>query len=496
VTSSVRIAIGSLIQEGNSFAPESTTLETFAAYYLWRGEEMLTGYGEARVEVPGFLDVLRAAGATPVPLLAGSAGSGGPLTRGTFETLLMDLATRLRAALPLDGVLLALHGAMLVEGEPDPESAILYLVRTIVGPEAPIGVSLDLHAHVTPRMVEIATFIIGYQEYPHRDMYETGQRTARLLLQTLRGERHPVMALAKRPLLLTPVRAYTAEGPLKAVADHARALEDAGHVLHASLFPVQPWLDVPDLGFAALVVADGDQEAARTVAEELAGRVWAIRASFEPGAVELEEAIRIGLAAPDGLTVVADAGDAPTSGSSADSTAVLRALLAADADRAARRSYLTLCGPDAARVAASAGVGQDVHLRVGRTRWTEDDVPLSIAGRVRTLSDGVFTMTGAGAQGLEMHMGLTAVLALGSIRLAIRSLPAMEWDPGIYTSVGLDPREAALVFVKSPAHFRLSFGPLAARILVADTPGAARINMRRIPFKHVTRPLYPLDTIE
>ncbi len=492
----MRIAIGSLIQEGNSFAPESTTLETFAAYYLWRGEEMLSGYGEARVEVPGFLDVLRAAGATPVPLLAAYAGSGGPLTRGTFETLLMDFAGRLRAALPLDGVLLALHGAMLVEGQPDPESEILELVRAIVGPDLPVGVSLDLHAHVTPRMLESATFIIGYQEYPHRDIYETGQRTARLLLQTLRGERHPVMALAKRPLLLSPVRAYTAEGPLKVVADQARALEASGRVLHASLFPVQPWLDVADLGFAALVVADGNQEVARAVAGELADAVWARRASFEPDSVELEEAIRIGLAAPDGLTVVADAGDAPSSGSPADSTAVLRALLAAGADRAARPTYLTLCDPRAARAAAEAGVGQDVRLTVGKTRWTAEDGPLSISGRVRLLSDGVLTMTGAGARGLEMHMGLSAVLALGNIRLAIRSLPALEWDPAIYTSVGLDPCEAGLLFVKSPAHFRVSFGPLAARILVADTPGAARIATRRIPFQHITRPLYPLDEME
>jgi microcystin degradation protein MlrC len=491
----VRIAIGSLIQESNSFAPNSTTVATFAAYYLWRGEEMLTGYGAARVEVPGFLDVLRAEGATPVPLLGGFAGSGGPLTRGTFETLLADLIARLRAALPVDGVLLALHGAMLMDGEPDPEGAILYAVRTVVGPDLAIGVSLDLHAHVTQRMVDGATFIVGYQEYPHTDIYETGVRTARLLLQTLRGERRPVMALAKRPLLLSPVRAYTAEGPLKAVADRARALETAGRVLHASLFPVQPWLDVPDLGFAALVVADDDRDAARAAAEELADMVWAIRASFEPDVVELEDAIRIGLAAPSGLTVVADAGDAPTSGSTADSTTVLRTLLAAGADRASRLSYLTLCDPEAAHRAAAAGVGQDVTLTVGHTRWLAGDAPLAIQGRVRVLSDGVCTMTGAGAQGLEMHMGLTAVLALGSIRLAIRSLPAMEWDPAIYHSVGLDPRAAALVFVKSPAHFRASFGPLAVRVLVADTPGAARINMRRVPFRHVTRPVYPLDEI-
>ncbi len=491
----MRIAVGSLMQETNSFVPLPTTLDTFRNYYLLYGDELLTGYNDAQVEVPAFLEVLAQAKATPVPLLAGFAAAGGTLTRSTFDYLLNDLLTRLRGALPLDGVLLALHGAMTVEDEPDAEGAILEAVRSVVGPTMPIGVSLDLHGHITPRMVEHATFLIGYQEYPHIDIYETGLRTARLFMATLAGERHPTTALAKRPMIVSAVNARTNAEPLQRICRAAREMEASGRIVHASLFPVQPWLDVPDLGFAVVVVSDGDQRAAQEAADELADLAWEARAAFEPDLTPLAEAVRIGLEASTGLTVVGDSGDAPTGGSAADNVAVLRELLAQQADRAGRPSYLFICDAEAAQAAQDAGVGREITVRVGHKVSTADGEPLSITARVCLLSDGIYRFKGAGARGLQMHMGLTAVLAIGDIRLCLRSLPSFEWDPAMYYALGLDPKDAALVFAKSPSHFRASFGPLADRLLSADTPGPTCANMRKLRFSHVTRPLYPLDNM-
>jgi len=489
----MRIAIGSLMQETNSFAATPTTVADFTAQHLLRGEEVLTGYGPARVEVPGFLAVLRAAGTTPVPLLAAWAASGGPLTRPAFDTLHGELLTRLRAALPVDGVLLALHGAMAIEDEPDAEGEILAAVRALVGPGVPIGISLDLHGHITHRMAATADVIVGYQTYPHIDMFETGQRAATFLLATVRQEARLAVAVAKRPMVLSAVAARTTDGPLQDVVEAARAMEAAGRVRHAALFPVQPWLDVPDLGFAVVVLADGSRAAAQAAAEELASLAWERRALFEPDLVTLDAAVHRGLQEAEGLTVVGDPGDAPTSGAAADNPAILRALLAQGGDRAPRLTYLTLRDAQAALHAAAAGVGRDVTLSVGHAVSTADGAPLVVTGQVRTLSDGIYRLTGAGATGLEMHMGLSAVLAIGSIRLVLRSLPAMEWDPALYRSVGLDPAGAGLIFVKSPAHFRVAFAPLAARVLIADTPGPTCANMRKVPFRRVTRPLYPLD---
>ena len=488
----MRIAIGSLMQETNTFVPFRTTVQTFEAYYLRRGQQVLDGFGAARVEVPGFLDVLRAAGAEPVPLLAGHAGSNGPVRRADFDALTHEMADRLANAGPIDGVLLALHGAMTVEDAPDAEAEIIAHVREVLPPGTPVGVSLDLHGHITTAMLQPDTFLIGYREYPHIDMFETGQRVAQLMLDTLAGRRKPVMALAKRPMLVSPVNARTGDGPLARLIARAREMEASGSVLYASLFPVQPWLDIPDLGFAALVCADGNVEAATSAAEELADMAWDAREAFEPDLTSLEDAIRIGLSSNTGMTVVGDAGDAPSGGAAADNVGVLRALLEAGADRSERMTYLTLCDATAAREAAAAGPGNVVTLRVGH-RQTGDGEPLEITGVVRALTDGAFIMHDAGAQGSQAFMGLTAVIAIGSIRLAIRSLPGFEWDTGLFTSVGLDLRDAALVFVKSPSHFRVAFAPHAARVLVADTPGATCVNMRRLRFEHVTRPLWPLD---
>jgi microcystin degradation protein MlrC len=490
----VRIAIGSIIQEGNTFAPTLTGLEEFAADFLWYGEELLEKYRDMRVEVAGFLKVLEDVGATPVPLLAARACAGGPLTRAVMNYLVSELTTRLRAALPVDAVLLSLHGAMVVQDEPDAEAEILAAVRDVVGPDVPIASSLDLHGHITPRTLEHATILVGYQEYPHIDMYETGERTARMLIETLHGRLRPALALAKRPLIVSPVNARTTDGPLRRVVDAARRMERDGRVLAASLFPVQPWLDVPDLGFAALVVADGSAEAAQAAAEQLAGMAWDSRAEFEPQIVPLEEAVRIGLAS-EGTTVVGDAGDAPSSGAAADHAAVLRELLAQGADRAGRATYLTLRDAPAAAACAEAGVGAEVMLTVGHTLTHAEGRPVDVQGRVCAVTDGSYVMQGPGAAGMPMNMGSTAVLAIGDIRLVLRSLPSLEWDPSLYRSVGLEPADAALVFVKSPGHFRVSYASLARRLLVADSPGAARPNIRALRFTRVTRPVYPLDNI-
>jgi microcystin degradation protein MlrC len=489
-----RIAIGLLMQESNSFSPLKTTVETFESYYLYRGDELLTRYGDARTEVPGFLSVLTEAGAEPVPLIAAYATASGTVTRAAFDALVGEMEDRLRAAGPVDGLLLALHGALVVEDQPDGDGEIIARMRAVLGPDVPVGVSLDLHGHLTPLMLQPNVFHIGYREYPHIDMFETGERTARLLLEVVAGRRSmPAMALAKRPMIVSPVCTRTTDGPLRPIVEEARRMERDGEVIHAALFPVQPWLDVPDLGFSVLVAAD-DAERATAAAETLADMAWQRRADFFPDLTPLDEAIRVGLAS-EGVTVVSDAGDAPTGGSAADSAAVLKALLLAGADRATRLSLLTLCDPPAVQVATAAGEGATVTLSLGHAFSKKDGEPVAVTGVVHSLSDGNYRMVDGGPTGLVIPMGPSAVIAVGAIRILLRSQPSLEWDRAMYTSQGLKLEEAALVFVKSPSHFRQSFGPVAARILAANTPGPTAPDMRRIPFTKVTRPLYPLDPI-
>src|ERR1044071_1535037 len=327
------------MQETNSFVPFTTTVQTFEEQYYHRGDEILTAFGSARLEIPGALDVFKAAGAVPVPLLATMAMASGTVERKSFDTIMGEIEQRLKTALadgPIDGVFLALHGAMILEDQPDAESEIVRRVRALLKPGTPIAVSLDLHGHITQAMIQPDVAYIGYREFPHIDMYETGHRAASLLIDWIKGKVKPVMALSKRHMVFSPDSARTGVPPLSDIVAEGRAMEARGEVLHVSLFPVQPWIDTPDLGFAALVCAQS-KEAAQRAADKLAKMAWDRRAEFEPEVTPLPEIIRIGLSEP-GLTVASDAGDSPSGGAAGDSTAVLEALLRACADRADRIS--------------------------------------------------------------------------------------------------------------------------------------------------------------
>ena len=263
-----------------------------------------------------------------------------------------------------------------------------------------------------------------------------------------------------------------------------------GRALHAAVFPVQPWLDVPGLGFAALVCADG--QVPQAAAETLADMAWAARRDFDPRLTPLSDCIQAGLTLP-GMTLVGDAGDGPTGGAIADRPEVLRALIAAGAATHDRPILLTLCDSAAVREAVTAGVGQDLTVSLGAS--VTGGVPVTLAVRVHTLSDGRFIAKDAGARGTWTDHGPTAVLGHGALRIAVRSVPGREWDTNLFRSLGLEPADAALVFVKSPGHFRVAFGPLATRIFMADTPGPTVGDMTRVAWTRVTRPLFPLDPL-
>jgi microcystin degradation protein MlrC len=488
----MRIALAEFKQETNTFVPFTTTVKTFEEQYFHRGADMLAAFGKARLEIPGALEAIKEAGAEPVPLLATMAMASGTVERKSFDILMGEIEERLKAAGPVDGVFLSLHGAMIIEDEPDAESEIVRRVRACLRPGTPITVSLDLHGHITAAMLQPDVAYIGYREFPHIDMYETGYRCARLLIDWINGKVKPVMALSKRHMVFSPDSARTTVPPLADIVAEGRAMEARGEVLHVSLFPVQPWIDTPDLGFAALVCGE-NQETAQKAADRLARMAWDRRTEFEPDVTPLEDIIRIGLTSP-GLTVASDSGDTPSGGAAADSTAVLSALLQAGADRCERISICTICDAEATAEAARAGVGKTVTLKVGHKRSGLGD-PLTVTGKVKAITDGTYIVEGPGGNGMAGEMGLTVVLAIGSIRLNLRSIPHFEWDLGIHHSVGLDPASAALVFVRSPSHFRVSYAPIAARIFLADTPGPTCVNMRRIPFTRVTRPFYPLDLV-
>ena len=489
----MRIGLAQIIQESNTFVPFKTTLDHFSAQYIRQGEAVLRELDSVKIELTGMLSVLETNNATPIPLIATHGSCGGPLTRECFSTLLRLLVQEIKSAPSLDGLLLALHGSMAAEDQEDCESEILNNVRHLLPEGTPIGVSLDLHAHITPQMLQKNVFFVGYESYPHVDMFTTGQKTAQILIDTISGKVQPVMALSKKPMIISPVNSRTTEGPMTEVVAEARQVESDKEVLAASYFMVQPWLDFKDLGFAALVCTNGNIKKARVNADKLSNIAWRLRDSLLPRLDSLDDAIIKGLSTP-GTIVVADCGDATSGGAAGDGITVLQTLLRLNADKNPGLTYITLVDAPAASLAAKLGVGSKIKTRLGHSLSHNDGVPLEIEATIKTITNGIFKMS-AGLEGAEMNFGLTAVLQIGSIRIAIRSISGLEWDTGQFTSVGLDITQAKLVFVKSPSHFRATFGRYAAQIYTADTPGPTRVNIAKVNYEKLQRPIHPLDKI-
>lgn len=488
----VRIAIGQFMEETNTFVRQRADLAHFRATQLLYGAELVERLRGTRAEVGGFLDTLGPAGVEVIPTVAANAVSSGPVTRATFEHVRDALLERLAAAGPLHGVLLALHGAMVLEDAPDGEGELLAAVRKAIGPTVPLFATLDLHATITPRMVEEADALVGYDTYPHVDLYETGAKTAALLLRTVRGEVHPVTLFARSPMLVPAEGQGTGDQPMAGLMAEAKRLEARPGVLAVSLFPVQPWLDIPGTGFSVMAVADGRRRAAEIepMVRQLAWQAWESRKRFAVDLLPVDEAIRRALAADGGPFVLSESADSTGSGSPGDSAHVLDRLLALGVRE---RCLVTVVDAPAVARAIAAGVGREVRTTVGGTLDPRYNHPVPLAGPVRILSDGRFVSSDKKSAGVEFQMGRAAVIEVGRIAVLVTERPAFTFDPALYRSVGLEPRDAKIVVVKSPLQFRDGYGPIARACWVVDTPGPSTARLERLEWHHRSKPLFPFD---
>jgi microcystin degradation protein MlrC len=489
----VRIAIGQFMEESNTFVRQQADLAHFRASQLLHDGEVIEKLRGTRVEIGGFLETLEASGVEVAPTIAANCVSSGPVPRGTFETLRDAMLDRIGKAAPLDGVLLALHGAMVLEHDPDGEGALLGAVRAAVGPRVPVVATLDLHATITPRMVQEADALVGYDTYPHVDLYETGIKAARILLAAIRGETRPVTLFARSPMLVPAEGMGTADRPMAGLMAEAKRLEERPGVLSVSLFPVQPWLDIPGTGFSVVAVVDGARRAIEIepAVRQLAWQAWESRRRFEARLRDVDDAIRQALAGDGGPYVLSESADSTGSGSPGDGVGVLERLLALDVTE---RCLVTVVDPAAVAAAMEAGVGHDVRVSVGGALDRRFSRPLAITGRVRVLSDGRYFGSDEKSRGTEWHMGRAAVLEVrGSISVLVTERSAFTVDPAFYRSVGLEPRDAKIVVVKSPLQFRSGYGSFARACWVVDTPGPSTASFTRLDWNNVSRPMFPFD---
>jgi microcystin degradation protein MlrC len=477
-----RILVNECKQEVSSFNPVLSHYEDFLTD---TGQDILSYHRPVRSEVGGALSIFDSR--PELEVLGGFSARGitsaGTLAEPCFQKLASGFLEAVQKAGPLDGVYLALHGALASEETEDTEGYLIEQTRKIVGPAVPIVVSLDLHGILTDRILTHSDAVAVYHTNPHVDFYTTGQRAARLLLHLLDGKPRPVQIRIPIPALVRGAQCITETGLFGGFVKRAIEIED---VLSAGLFIGNPFTDIEDLASNVLLVCD-ESNLEKTVAQgkQIAEDFWQVRAQIQQPLTSLEESIELAKATP-GRIVLVDAADATSSGASGDSNTILAQLLRANCERTA---LLPLVDAPAVEACFQVGIGAQLTLKLGGSldpRFT----PVEVTGRVRLLFDGNLRSE---SHGEAWHAGNSAVLEAGPITIVLTSRAVSLYDRTLFLACGQDPANFDMTVVKSPLCQPRFFEEGAALVVHVDAPGATSANVRSLGHKRAARPLYPLD---
>jgi microcystin degradation protein MlrC len=487
----MRFVVALLKHETNTFSPVPTPLARFGNGGPAFGQAAYEAYRGTATPMGAFIDLAHGAGAEVVTPVAAEAWPSGPVEDTAYRRLTEPILEAVAAG--CDAVLLDLHGAMVTQSLDDGEGTLLAGIRALA-PDVPVAVALDLHANVSPAMVANSTAIAGFKTYPHTDMYETGERVGRIVLDALEGRRTPRMAWGNRAMLPHIMRQGTDEAPMRDLVAQACRFEEEG-LLAVSVFGGFPHADVENAGLSVVSVADGEMGAAEAACRRLLDDAWARRADFvyhpEPAAAAVARANRL----PDGPILLLDHADNCGSGGTQDVMLVLGEML-----RQGLTDAVAFAIHDPAAVArmAEAGVGSRVAVDLGGKLAMPsiglEPRPLRVEGVVRMITDGEYTIRGAMYTGVRVGMGRTVVLDTGGIEIVVIERHHEPWDLGCLLSLGIDPRAKRYIMLKSRVHWRAGFWPVVRHVVECAGDGVTTSDYGRLDFRKLRRPIYPIDT--
>ena len=478
-----RVAIGGFLHETNTFAPTKATYDDFmhegratiadAANVM----KIMRGINAGQA---GFIDVAESKGWEIVPTIACHASPSAHVTEDAFERIVKVMVDRIAQAGPLDGVYLDLHGAMVTEHLDDGEGEILARVRKVIGPDVPLVASLDLHANVTPEMIDHADALVAYRKYPHTDMADTGRASAKHLALLLNSKQRFAKAFRQLPFLIPISWQCTNDQPTKGIYEKLATYEsDAVPTL--SFAPGFPAADFVHCGPS--VFAYGKTQAdADAAADAIAALVASHEDDFDGRIYSPDDGVRHAMMLAKSATkpiVIADTQDNPGAGGDSNTTGMLRALVR---NRASRAAIGMIYDPESALAAHAAGEGATVTLSLGGKSGIPGDAPFEESFLVEKLSDGRFVAPGPFYGGRKMEMGPSAALRIGDVRVVVCSHKSQLADQEMYRYVGIEPTEQAILVNKSSVHFRADFEPIAEQLLICAAPGPMPADPSTLPW--------------
>lgn len=480
----MRLFAATLATETNTFSPLPTSLASYKeSVFLRPGEHPEDA---PRMCTAPLFVARRRAKADGFTLIEGScfaASPAGTTNRKDYETMRDEILAQLEAALPLDAVLLGLHGAMVAYGYDDVEGDIIERVRAIVGPTCVIGVELDPHCHLTLKRVGLADIIVLYKEFPHTDVVERAEDVLDLVLATLRGQIKPVMSLYD----CRQIQSYPTTLPLmRAFVDKIKAMEGRDGILSISIGHCFPYADVPELSARVLVVTDGDKAKANALATSLGEEMVSMRGKTMPEFFDTAGGVAAGLAFNAAPVVIAEPSDNAGGGAPSDNTSILRELMARNAGDVALGP---IWDPVAVRLCFDAGVGASFPLRFGGKIGPRSGVPVDATVEVIGCAEDCWQSFGP----TKVPLGDCAAIRAGGIEVVLITKRTQALGLELFTNLGIDPRAKKLVVVKSTNHFMAAFGPIAKKVIYIDSDAPLTRDYRKIPYRRVQRPIWPLD---
>ena len=480
-----RLALIELHQETNSFSPVYTELRNFESLALYYDQDVHKGGDKHRLQVDGFRRALKKWGKGKfemVPILAAWSHSGGKIRKEVFDHFKNHILNRLKEN-PVDGIYFSVHGAMGVEDMHDPEGDLLSEIRNLVGNDIPIGVSCDLHANITRQLVMEATFINAYRTNPHRDHNKVGFKSGKLLMQTVLGEIKPVMAFQKLPLLKGGGFNIDFIAPMRKIFWAMKKMERHSKVLSVSTFMVHIWIDAPEVGWSCIVVTDNEPQLARQLCDKLSEMNWSVKDYPHPNPLTPEEALRKVKKSfwrwIPGTSIISDISDLVAAGAPGENTLILQSLMNFGKDLT---SYIPLCDEATVNQLNKKQINMKVTVEVGGKLDKVFNQPVTFTGQLIFLD--------------ESRYGRTAVIVRNKLYLIITTLPCPAFKPSFFTKLGLSLWKADVIVVKNLFPFRLFYWKYNRQTLYVQTKGVTNIDVFQLDYKHIPRPIHPLDKLK
>ncbi|WHY74520.1 M81 family metallopeptidase [Fictibacillus enclensis] len=487
----MRIAIGQIAHETNTFSNVATTVERFKSWEWDYKEKIIERHLGVDDYVGGIIDKCNQLGIEIAPAFSTFTGPSGMITKETYETLENELITSIQNAGDVDGICLALHGAGVAEGVDDLEGSLLKALRRSIGYEIPIVVTLDLHANVTELMVQEANALLGVHFYPHTDSHERGREAIELLEQIIQGEIEPVMHLEQLPLMIPTSTTY--HSPAKDLNEICWEWEKKQDVVDCTFFHGFPYTDIPDVGVSVVTITNGKPSLAQQVGNEVAKMIWEKRMEFQTDLPNPEEGIQQALYKADYPIVINETSDNPGGGTPGDGTFLLKAMVEANAPNTC---FGFIYDPEVAELAHQVGVGSYIDVELGGKTDLLHGEPLPLKVYVKSLSDGQFFQSSPMWRGLKVNLGKSARLKTGNVDIIVCSVRAQTFDEQVFLLHGIDVANYKIVALKSSQHFRAAFQSIAKEIITVDSPGLSTCVFSSFDYERINRPIFPLDSVQ